>query len=73
MKLEESRNTAMLETMNAAQIIEEIQRLPEDERGKVLDFARHQPNTETLEAMREPTDQLPRFDTVEDLFEELQS
>jgi len=58
--------------MNAAQIIEEIQRLPEDERDKVLDFARHQPNAGTLEAMREPTDDLPRFDTVEDLFKELQ-
>jgi len=59
--------------MNAAQIIEEIQRLPEDERGKVLDFVRHQPNAETLEAMREPVEGLPRFDTVEDLFKELQS
>ena len=63
----------MLEVMNAAQIIEEIQRLPEDERGKVLDFARHQFNAETLEAMREPTDDLPRFETVEDFFEELQN
>jgi len=71
MKLEKSRNIDMLTNMNAAQIIEEIQRLPEDERGKVLDFARHQPNAETLEAMREPTDDLPRFETVEALFEEL--
>ncbi|MBL6920284.1 MAG: hypothetical protein ISR41_07280 [Puniceicoccaceae bacterium] len=62
----------MLATMNAAQIIEEIQRLPEDERGKVLDFARHQPNAETLGAMREPADDLPLFETVEDLFKELQ-
>jgi len=62
----------MLNTMNAAQIIEEIQRLPEDERGKVLEFARHQPNAKTLEAMLEPTDDLPRFETVEELFEELQ-
>ncbi len=62
----------MLDTMNAAQIIEEIQRLPEEERGKVLDFARHQPNAETLKAMREPTDDLPRFETVEELFKELQ-
>jgi len=72
MKLEESGNTAMLDTMNAAQIIDEIQRLPDDERGKVLDFVRHQPNAETLEAMRESTDDLPRFETVEDLFKELQ-
>ena len=63
----------MFEIMNAAQIIKEIQRLPEDERGKVLDFARHQPNAETLKAMREPADDLPRFDTVEDLFKELQN
>ncbi|TVP75195.1 MAG: hypothetical protein EA353_14410 [Puniceicoccaceae bacterium] len=72
-KLEKSGNVTILERMNASQIIEEIQRLPEDERGKVLDFVRHQPNAETLEAMREPTDELPRFDTVEDLFKELQS
>jgi len=58
--------------MKANQIIEEIQRLPEDERDKVLDFARHQPNAETIEAMREPTDDLPRFETAEDLFKELQ-
>jgi len=57
--------------MDAAQIIEEIQRLPEEERGKVLEFVRHQPNAETLEAMREPTDALPRLTTVEALFEEL--
>jgi hypothetical protein len=61
----------MLMFMNAAQIIAEIQRLPEEERGKVLDFVRHQPNAETLEAMREPTDDLPRFESVEALFEEL--
>ena len=71
-KLEKSRNIAMFGNMNAAQIIEEIERLPEDERGKVLDFARHHPNVDTLQAMREPTDDLPRFETVEDLFKELQ-
>ena len=64
-------NQPFLDIMNAAQIIEEIQRLPDDERGKVLDFARHQPNAETLKAMREPTDDLPRFEAVEDLFNEL--
>lgn len=63
----------MLNTMNAAQIIEEIQRLPEDERGKVLDFARHQPNAETLEAMEEAKhpDKLERFESASDLFEKL--
>jgi hypothetical protein len=35
-------------------------------------IARHQPNAETLEAMREPTDDLPRVETVEDLLKELQ-
>ena len=63
----------MLTNMDAAQIIEEIERLPEDERGKVLEFARNQPNAETLEAMREPIDDLPRFETVETLFEELRN
>jgi hypothetical protein len=63
----------MVIIMNAAQIIEEIQRLSEDERGKVLDFARHQPNAETLEAIHESTCDLPRFETVEALFEELRN
>jgi hypothetical protein len=49
-----------------------VRRAAADERGKVLDFARHQPNAETLEAMREPTEDLPRVETVEDLFKELQ-
>ena len=59
--------------MNAAQIIEEIERLPEDERVKVLDFARHQPNAETLEAMEEAKhpEKLERFESASDLFEKL--
>jgi hypothetical protein len=57
--------------MNALEIIEEIKRLPEDERGKVVEFMRHIPNAETIEAINEPTEGLPRFNTVEELFEEL--
>lgn len=57
--------------MNALEIIEEIKRLPEDERGKVAEFMRHIPNAETIEAINEPTEGLPRFSTVEELFEEL--
>ena len=57
--------------MNALEIIEEIKRLPEDERGKVVEFMRHIPNAETIEAINEPTEELPRFNTVEELFEEL--
>ena len=71
MKLEESSNTVIFYTMNAAEIIQEIERLPEEERGKVIEFMRHQPKMETLEAMREPTDDLPRFETVEALFDEM--
>ena len=59
--------------MNAAEIIEVIKRLPEDERGKVVEFMRHIPNAETIEAINEPTEDLLRFDTVEELFEELNS
>ena len=43
----------MLEIMNAAEIIQEIERLPEEEKGKVVDFMRHLPNEETLAAMEE--------------------
>jgi len=40
MKLEEFGNTVMFNSMNAAQIIEEIQRLPGNEQGKVVEFVR---------------------------------
>lgn len=63
----------MFMTMNAAQIIEEIQRLPEEEKDKVVDFLRHQPNAETIAAINEPIDDLPRFSSVDALFEELNS
>ena len=61
----------IVQNMNALEIIEEIKRLPEDERGKVVEFMRHIPNAETIEAINEPTEGLPRFNTVEELFEEL--
>lgn len=38
----------MLHLMNAAEIIEEIARLPENEKGKVVESVRHLPNAETL-------------------------
>jgi len=57
--------------MNAAQIIDEISRLPEDEKGKVVEFVRHLPNAETLAAMREPVEGLPRYSNAEELFEAL--
>ena len=50
--------------MNAAEIIDEIARLPENEKGKVVDFVRHLPNAETLAAIHEPTDDLPRYTSM---------
>ncbi len=57
--------------MNAAEIIKEIECLPESEKGKVVEFVRHIPNAETIAAINEPTEDLPRFSSVEELFEEL--
>ena len=59
--------------MNAAEIIKEIQRLPEDEKGKVVEFVRHQPNAETLEAMEEAKhpEKLEQFDSAADMFKQL--
>ena len=37
--------------MDAAEIIQEIERLPEHEKGKFVDFMRHLPDVETLVAM----------------------
>jgi len=59
--------------MNATEIIEEISKLPEEEKGKVIEFLRHLPNAETIAAINEPVEGLPRFDSVEELFEELES
>ena len=61
----------MLDLMNAAEIIEEIQRLPAEEMGKGVELMRQVPTAETLEAINEPSEGLPRFNTVEELFEEL--
>ena len=61
----------MLTCMNAVEVIEEIKRLPEKERSKVLEFVRHLPNAETVEAINEPIKDLPRFDSVEELLKEL--
>lgn len=58
----------MLKNMNAAEIIEEIQRLPENEKSKVVEFMHHQPNAETLEAMREPLEIGRSFKNAEELF-----
>ena len=53
--------------MNAAEIIEEIARLPEAEKGKVVEFVRHLPNAETLEAIHEPADNLPRYTSMDEV------
>ena len=57
----------MLLRMNAAEIIEEIARLPENEKGKVVEFVRHLPNAETLEAINESTDGLPRYTSMDEV------
>ena len=62
-----------IENMNAAEIIDEIKLLPADEQVKVIEYVKRIPNPETIEAMNEPTDQLKRFETVEALFDDLDS
>ena len=59
--------------MNAAEILEEIARLPEDEKGKVVEFLRHQPNAETLEAMREPVETGRSFKNAAELFASIEA
>jgi antitoxin component of RelBE/YafQ-DinJ toxin-antitoxin module len=63
----------MLINMNAAEIIQEIERLPENEKGKVVDFLRHLPNEETLAAMEEAKhpEKLEKFDSAADMFKKL--
>jgi len=54
--------------MNAAEIIEEISRLPEEERGKVIDFVYHLPNAETIAAINEPLEEGRSFKSAAELF-----
>ena len=63
----------MLSNMVATEVIDQFKRLPLEEKGKVLVFIRHQPNSETIEAINEPIDGLPRCRTVDVLFAELES
>ena len=60
-------------TMNAAEIIQEIERLSEEEKGKVVDFMRHLPNAETLEAMREPVKEGRSFKSADELFASIEA
>ncbi len=53
--------------MNAAEIIEKISRLPESEKGKVIEFVRQLPNAETLEAIHEPAENLPRYSNMNEV------
>ena len=53
--------------MNAAEILEEIQRLPEDERNKVVDFVRNIPNAETIKAINEQLEGLPRYKSMDEV------
>lgn len=59
--------------MNAAEIIEEIARLPEHEMGKIVDFVRHLPNAETVEAINESTDNLPRYTNMDNASQALKA
>lgn len=58
----------MLTIMDAAKIIEEINRLPEEEMGKVVEFVRHLPNAETVAAIKEPLEEGRSFKNAKELF-----
>ena len=53
--------------MNAVQIIEEMQKLPPQEFAKVIEFARHVPNQETIDALNENKEGLPRYKTMDEV------
>jgi hypothetical protein len=65
--LQDPMKLPILSFMNAAEIIEEIARLPDDEKGKVVEFVRHLPNAETLEAINEPSEGLARYTSMEEV------
>ena len=57
--------------MKATEIIEEISKLPEEEKGKVIEFLRHLPNSETIKAINEPLEEGRSFKNAAELFAEL--
>ena len=59
--------------MNAAEILEEISRLPADEKEKVVEFLSHQPDAETLAAMREPVEEGRLFKSAAELFASIEA
>jgi hypothetical protein len=65
-------SSAIILIMNAAEIIEEIQRLPDEERGKVVDFVLNRPNADTLAAMEEPLED-GYFKSASELFSAIEA
>ena len=59
--------------MNAVQIIKEIQKLPTDEKGKVVAFVRKIPNAETIAALEEAQNhhKLDEYASADEMFEVL--
>jgi len=54
-------------SMNAQQIIDEITQLPLEEKSKVVEFVRHLPNQDTIEAINEPIEDLPRYTNMNEV------
>ena len=71
--MENPEKSPVLPLMNAVDVIEEIKRLSEEEREKVVEFVRHLPNAETIAAMEEAEhpEKLERFESASDLCEKL--
>jgi len=65
-RLEET--LTMIHVMNATEIIEEIRRLPIEEKGKVIEFIRQLPKEETITAINEPLEEGRSFKNVAELF-----
>ena len=57
--------------MKALEVIEEIKNLPSAQKDRAIEFVRSITGTHTIEAIEEPLKDLPRFDSVDQLFEEL--
>jgi len=52
--LKDPENATVVTTVDAAEIIDEIQRLPDTEQGKVVELVRHLPNAKTIAEIHEP-------------------
>lgn len=53
--------------MNAAEVIEKIVKMPQEEQNKVVKFMRNTPNQDTIDAINEPLENLSVYKSMNEV------